>query len=744
MRIRAQLVLLVLAVIAPIALLAALATLGLWELQRESYHKRFQERVSALRIALDTELDATVRQLRALSEALDPGDGSSAASFGTHAERLLRHYPSWCLVGLLGSDGASLARAERRPALARAQLDDALIARIRAQPEANVSDLSDVADTAGVYVTYVAVPVIREGQLRGILYIGIEGTSWLEFFRRHPLHERATLTLNDRQGRIIARTLENERWAGKSSSPQFWDSTRGRNERTLVNVGVDGRRYYSAFSRSQVASWLVSTGVPESDLDAALDRPIIMITSGVIAAAVAATLFALLLGGRISTALTGLAGLVASLTSGQRAEPQRQLAIEEAETVRRALVASSELLAKREAALTDALAREASSRASAERASRAKDDLLAMLGHELRNPISAMQAAVSVLEMPAAKPDVAQRARQVIQRQIGHLATIINDLLDVARLDSGKLQLQRERIDLAQVVRHVIEAFCESGRCAKRTIDAALAPVRVIGDETRLEQVVSNLLDNACKYTPEGGRIALSLREQDDSVVFSVTDSGSGIAPELLPRIFDLFAQGQRTLDRAQGGLGLGLTVVRQLVELHGGSISAASEGPDLGASFVVKLPLARDDTAPKTERATPAALRALRIALVEDNADSRNFVAEVLRMRGHGVIEADSGVGGVQLIAAGDVEVALVDIGLPGLDGYEVAQRVRASPAGATVRLIALTGYGREEDKAKAIAAGFDMFLIKPFDMARFEAAVAELEAHAAFQSASHVHTRV
>jgi signal transduction histidine kinase/ActR/RegA family two-component response regulator len=732
MPIRSQLVILVLAVIAPVAVLAAMATVGLWELQRDAYQQRFLERVSALRIALDTEIDSTLRQLRGASDASDTRKESAEVTFRTQAERLLANNPAWSMVGLLGADGTVLTRIDRRPALAAVRFDLALFAEIAAMPRGVISNLVDITGEPGAYLTYIALPITRDGVFRGVVYIGIEASAWLEFFKRYPIHERATLTLNDRDGRIIARTLHNEKWAGQRSTDQYLASTIGRDEGTMRVVGVDGEPYYSAFSRSRTAGWLVGTGVPRDHVEADLSRPTLLILFSVFAAAGMATLFAYILGGRITRALTALADSVESVAAGERRLPMEPLPIEEAETVRRALIAGSRLLAARETSLNGALAREAKSRAAAELASRAKDDLLAMLGHELRNPLNAIKAAVSLLEMPEVKPDVADRARAVVQRQIGHLTSIIDDLLDVARLDSGKAQLKNQRLDLAAVTRHVVEAFTSTGRCRSLQMQVDLSEAWVVGDETRLEQVVSNLLDNACKYTPAGGAVEIVVRAEGDAAVLTIRDSGSGIAPDVLPKIFDLFSQGARTLDRSQGGLGLGLTVVRRLIDLHGGTIAANSDGLDRGATFCVRLPLTSAPIEASAQSAQ-AATAPLSIVVVEDNTDNRQLVGEILRMHGHRVVEAEDGISGVAAILDDGVDLAIVDIGLPGWDGYEVARRVRAAPAGARLRLVALTGYGRDEDKALAREAGFDLFLVKPFDIEKFLAALAQLQGSAA-----------
>ncbi|MPZ45422.1 MAG: response regulator [Betaproteobacteria bacterium] len=724
MRIRKQLVILVLAVLAPVALLAALASVGLWDIQRDAYRQRIQERVSALRLALDTELEAVLRELRTLSESpvLDapvPSEDMTATF-----QRMLRNNPSWGSIGLAAADGAVRYRLDRRTALAGWKPEPQPLAELVKTGTPYISNLVNVG--GGVHVTYVAVPVVRASG-PDILFIGIEDTVWLDFFRRYPIHERATLTLNDRNAIIIARTLDNERWAGQRSTSAFWDRTVGRTEGSFANVGVDGQRFYSAFSRSRVSSWVVGTGVPQRDVEAALSRPTMAIVLGVLAAAGFASIAALVLGGRIIGALSALANAVESVTSGQASLPQAKLPIDEAETVRLALVASHEQLAAREASLNEALGLEAKSRAAAERASQAKDDLLAMLGHELRNPLSAIKTAVTIVEMPNATPEMATRAREVVKRQIGHLTTIIDELLDVARLTSGKTQLKSEPLDLAEVARHVLDAFNSAGRCSQLQVETRLAAARVYGDETRLEQVVSNLLDNACKYTPSGGRIALSVAIEDATAVLMVADSGSGISRDLLPHIFELFSQGSRTLDRSQGGLGLGLTVVRRLVELHGGTVEAASEGADRGASFIVRLPLLQAQPRAQSLEAMPPELPPLDVVVVEDNADNREVVVDLLRTHGHRVVSVDDGVRGVEAILGGRYDVALVDIGLPGCDGYEVARRVRAAPGGGAVLLVALTGYGRDEDRTRATAAGFDAFLVKPFDIARFERALGE-----------------
>jgi CheY-like chemotaxis protein len=343
-----------------------------------------------------------------------------------------------------------------------------------------------------------------------------------------------------------------------------------------------------------------------------------------------------------------------------------------------------------------------------------------MLGHELRNPLGVILLAADVLE--AGGP--VDRQREVIRRHGRHLARLVDDLLDVSRVTTGKIILQRQPVDLVAVLARCV-ASSRAALDAQRlhlTFDEGGGPLLVDGDPVRLEQVFANLVTNAIKYTPAGGAITLRAEREGAEAVVRVRDTGVGLTREMLPRIFDLFTQVERTLDRSQGGLGIGLTLVRSLVGLHGGSVEADSAGPGRGSEFVVRLPLdmARHDAAnAAADEADGAPCAGRRVLLVEDNPDSRELLKLLLEARGHRVDVASDGVQGVERAVALSPEVLIVDIGLPGLDGYGVAQRVRAH-FGRNVLLVALTGYGQPEDEQRALAAGFDVHCTKPVDAAR------------------------
>ncbi len=418
--------------------------------------------------------------------------------------------------------------------------------------------------------------------------------------------------------------------------------------------------------------------------------------------------------------LTDAAGVVRSIvllfedvTERNRTEAARQKAMRELE----ALHEMGKVLYERER----------TARAEAESASRAKDEFLAMLGHELRNPLAAVQNAIVTARVDGARRD---RAIEIAGRQADQLGRLVDDLLDVARITQGKITLRTQRVRFASIVERAVETSRPRLEQRGHAVAVSLSrdDVHVDGDPTRLEQVVVNLLDNAAKYTEPGGRIEISTMREGADAVLRVRDNGAGIAPHVLPRVFDLFAQADRGLDRAGGGLGIGLTVVRRLVEMHGGQVRVHSAGLGHGAEFVVRVPALAEiptEVAPAPSQHAPGTAYVL---LLEDNPDVAESMTMLMELLGHRVRTASSGEEALALARASRPDVMLVDIGLPGMNGYEVARRVRRDPALNGVVLIALTGYGREEDRREALAAGFDHHLAKPVEPGALHALVARI----------------
>ncbi|MGH7279350.1 MAG: ATP-binding protein, partial [Candidatus Rokuibacteriota bacterium] len=353
----------------------------------------------------------------------------------------------------------------------------------------------------------------------------------------------------------------------------------------------------------------------------------------------------------------------------------------------------------------------------AREADRAKEQFLAMLAHELRNPLAPILHAAHVLEATAGADPQTRQLIGMVRRQGEQLARLVDDLLDVSRIKLGKIRLDLRPVDLDAFVTRCLETVRASGKGHGRELSARLSGERLVvrADPVRLEQIVWNLLDNALKYSPADTPVAVSVAREDDIAVVNVVDLGAGISPELLPRIFELFTQAEASAERASGGLGLGLALVRSLAEQHGGSVEARSAGPGQGSHFIVRLPLARGLAVPaeKPDAATVGAVRT--ILVVEDDADARESLRQLLQLLGHRVEATGDGEIAVATALESAPDVALINIGLPGIDGYEVARRLRASVVGSRIYLVAVTGFGQPDDRRRAFESGFDTHVVKP-----------------------------
>ena len=376
--------------------------------------------------------------------------------------------------------------------------------------------------------------------------------------------------------------------------------------------------------------------------------------------------------------------------------------------------------------------REQLARQEAEAANRAKDEFLAMLGHEMRNPLSPILTALQLMKLRGGGG--LERERAVIERQVGHLTRLVDDLLDVSRITRGKVALKEELVEIGEVVAKAIEIATPLLDQRTHALDVVVPRgLWLRGDSVRLSQIVSNLLTNAAKYTPASGRITVRVTDERGEIVIRVRDTGIGIAPDVLPHVFDLFVQERQAIDRAQGGLGLGLTIVRNLVERHGGTVSAHSDGPGSGSEFVVRLPRAHAPVDPEVSTRVDSASDAVtpgdaapRILVVDDSVDGAEMLAAALSAKGYKTQVAFDAAAALRIAAEFRPAIAFLDIGLPVMDGYELAARLRGLPELNGIRLFALTGYGQESDRQKTREAGFDHHFVKPIELDAIEAVLA------------------
>jgi PAS domain S-box-containing protein len=366
---------------------------------------------------------------------------------------------------------------------------------------------------------------------------------------------------------------------------------------------------------------------------------------------------------------------------------------------------------------------------------RRKDEFLATLAHELRNPLAPIRNSLALMRQPGASPSEVAEARDIMERQLGLMVRLIDDLLDLSRITRGTLELRRHRVELGSIIQQAIETVRPLVECASHHLQVNLPsrPVYVDGDPMRLAQVFSNLLNNACKFTPHGGHIRLQAEVEGAEVVVAVGDDGMGIPPDKVQTIFEMFAQLDRTLERSQGGLGIGLTIVKRIVDMHGGSIQVHSDGPGRGTTFHVRLPVLVEGAPPPTpgrDEVEPGRAAGRRILVVDDNRDSADSLAMLLRLEGNEAHVAHDGIEAVDAAARLRPDLILLDLGLPRMNGYSVCQRIRHEPWGREVTIVALTGWGQEEDRRRSTEAGFDGHLVKPVDHGELMRILAEGEA--------------
>jgi signal transduction histidine kinase/CheY-like chemotaxis protein len=402
---------------------------------------------------------------------------------------------------------------------------------------------------------------------------------------------------------------------------------------------------------------------------------------------------------RISASAAALGSLAKPLLAGANADLAAPLRVAELAEAGERLVQAANAVRARDLALRAA--------------DRSKEEFFAILGHELRNPLGALAAAVHVLRNTQSA-DAMQNATEVVTRQVEQMTRLIEDLLDLSRVGRGKMSLSRQPLNLATAVEKSVTEMRVAGRLERHNVRLELAEAWARADAARVQQIVANLVGNAVKYTPEGGNIVVSLRRDRDEVVLRVRDDGVGMSPELAARAFDLFVQGDESTPRAKG-LGIGLALVRQLAELHGGKAFAASSGPQHGSTFTVTLPAIEARPAEQSPLDAPAPQSRHRILVVEDNADARETMAAALELGGHRVYQAADGNAGILAVGVVRPDVAVIDIGLPGLDGYEVASALRRDPECRDMVLVAITGREQPDSLRRAREAGFDDYLTKP-----------------------------
>ncbi|MBV9190301.1 MAG: response regulator [Betaproteobacteria bacterium] len=713
---RSRLLYLAAAAFLPLAVVSGISLLALVHQQREQAERAGIEITRALSTAVDAELSRSFAALDALatSTLLDAPD---LRRFHDRAVRVSATRSQWRSVILHDSKGRMVlntASAFGAPLPPTTESESVAYVLREAQPA--IGTISRGAN--GRYSFALRVPVLRDGELSYVLSAVISPDGIREVINRQRVPSDWVVSVFDARNQRVARSRQHEEFLGGPPAAGLLAAMEQPvHEGWILTPTIEGDKTYSAFTRSLVTGWTVAIGIPISYVDAGALRSLFVYGGGILLSIILAALAALLVG-------RGIARPMAELGEAARALGRREhlklpdTPIVEIRQVAESLSFAADERTRGEAEREELLERERQARAIAEEANRSKDEFLAMLGHELRNPLGAISNAAQLLGAP--DEESRTHARAVIGRQVQHLARMTDDLLDAARAMTGKIVLQRQPLDLAEAAARALATLRAAGRTGRRRLAERLEPVWVDADPTRIEQILGNLLGNALKFTPEGGTITISVEKVGDEAVLRVSDTGIGMPPALAARVFEPFVQGERPLDRSYGGLGIGLTLVRRLAELHGGSATAASEGPGQGSVFTVRLPAARAPQVERRRAGTKSSAPVRNVLVVEDNEDARETLRRMLELGGHHVRTAADGASGLEAVRSAPPEIALIDIGLPEMDGYELARRIRSEfGAGRQPYLVAVTGYGMPDDRKRTLEAGFDLHVVKPVDAA-------------------------
>ncbi|HET9316664.1 MAG TPA: ATP-binding protein, partial [Vicinamibacteria bacterium] len=677
--------------------------------------------------------------------ALDERD---IPEFDARARRVLATRPQWAAIVLSDPSGVGLADTRSGHGIPLPPLADRegfeRVLRTRAPAIGGLA-----RSPSGPWLFAVRVPVLRGGDVRYVLSASVTPQEVRDVLTRQRVTGDWVISIFDAAGLRVARSRAHEENLGGPASPTLQAlMAAGGPEGFGVTNTLEGDRIYTAYSRMPISGWSAALGIPSSPVEAARYRSLAVYGGGLALSLALGTVAALLVARHINRPIAALHAAARALGRGQALRPA-ETSIQELRDVSAALVTAAEERARGEAQREELLVKERQARERAEAADRAKDEFLAVLSHELRTPLNAVYGWARMLQTGQVHGAEMARALDAIVRNANVQVQLIDDLLDVSRIVTGKMRLDVRSVDLAAVIQEAMDAVRPAADAKairmQCVLDPRAGPVR--GDSDRLQQVVWNLLANAVKFTPRAGRVQVLLERVNSHVEIAVSDTGQGIAPEVLPFVFERFRQSDSSSTRAHGGLGLGLALVKHLVELHGGTVVGQSPGPGAGATFTVRLPLTIAEVSPgegprvhplaPAREGLPAGARldGLRVLVVDDEVDAVALMESILAGAGAIVRTSLSAPEALRALRDWRPDVLVSDIEMPGEDGYSLIGRVRALPAaeGGGTPAIALTAYGRAQDRVRSLAAGYSMHVHKPVDPGELTTIVASVARTAA-----------
>ena len=722
MRIRILIALMVAAIMLPLVLASAYAVNQIRLEEKAASLASLHKTVDAISLTVDRDIQSSIAAMMALgnSEHLQT---NNLEAFYTQAKAINRTNNSW--VVLLRSDGTQVLNtavpfAEPPTASAPSILvDKALTAN-----KPFVSDIF-VGPRTGRQLVAVYVPITAVGSTKYVIAQGFSLAHWKDIAKQQDMPADWIVAVIDRTGRFIARNYKSDEFLGRPARPELVAAAADKDQGLIRHSTMEGIDSYDAFNHSELTGWTIAVAAPATSIDAPIVRAVQIATAGFLLAMLVSAILAAAFVRRFVSAVQNASAAAVALGQGQAPKMVVHTSIVEVDVLNQSLANAGKLLEKERLARQVAevererlLAVEHQAYEAIQKENTAKDHFLAMLGHELRNPLAAISGAVAVLSHASKGSQDANHHLDIIRRQNRHLIHIIDDLLDMSRLMAGKIVLSLQPVNLAECLQNCVDGLKAAHRVNNHSINVSAEVVWINADPVRIEQIFINLIGNSLKFSPAGSSINVDLQLTDGQAVVSVQDQGAGMTSELLTQVFEPFIQGPSPVSGDQSGMGVGLALVRQLVKLHEGTVTASSAGLNQGSTFICHFPAVPapvDKSAPASKHLIAANARTL--LYVEDSADVRTVMTEMLRLSGYNVIEAINGADALAAVMVRRPDAVVLDIGLPDMNGHEVARQMRLLPASRDIPIIALTGFGQSRDKDNSVQVGFNAHLVKPVD---------------------------
>ena len=741
MRIRIFIALMVAAIMLPLVLASAYAVNQIRLEEKVASLASLHKTVDAIRLTVDRDIQSSIAAMMALgnSEHLQTGN---LEAFYAQAKAINRTNNSW--VTLLRSDGTQVlntAVSFAEPPTASAP--SILVDRALTTNKPFVSDIF-AGPRTGRELIAVYVPSTAVGTTKYVLAQGFSLAHWKDIAKQQDIPANWIVAVIDRTGRFIARNHKSDEFVGRNARPELVAAAADKDQGLIRHSTLEGIESYDAFNHSELTGWTIAVAAPVTSIDAPIIRAVQTATAGFLLAMAVSGILAAAFGRRFVSAVQNASAATVALGQGLVPKAVAHTSILEVDLLNQSLANAGELLEKErlarqvaEAERERLLVVEHQAYIAVQKENTAKDHFLAMLGHELRNPLAAISGAVEVLTLANKDPKDSNHHLGIIKRQNRHLIHIIDDLLDMSRLTAGKIVLNPHPVNLAECLQNCVDGLKAAQRVNNHSLNVSAEVVWINADPVRIEQIFINLIGNSLKFSPAGSSINVDLQLIDNQAVISVQDQGEGMTSELLTQVFEPFIQGPSPVTGDQSGMGVGLALVRQLVELHEGTVTVSSAGLNQGSKFICHfpaIPAPVDKSAPVSKQLITVYARTL--LYVEDSADVRAVMTEMLLLSGYNVIEAVNGADALAAVMVQRPDAIVMDIGLPDMNGYEVARQMRLLPAGRDIPIIALTGFGQSRDKNNSAQAAFNAYLVKPVDHEELIRTVEAVLAEAAKQA--------